>query len=129
MKKYIFIIAALLLTTALSAQERNSMTAEQRAQANATELRQAFELNDAQYAKIYKAYLKQARREDKRAEQAEADIIATTKRVNGVLSSEQAERWETMQPSANGVFSPRKSTPKKVTRIHQNGLKNNMYIE
>ena len=129
MKKYIFIIAALLFTTTLSAQERNLMTAEQRAQTSAKELRQALDLDDAQYAKIYKAYLKQARREDKRTAQAKADHTATKKRISEVLTSEQTERWEKMQSSANGVFLPRKSAPKKVTRIRQNGLKNNMYIE
>ena len=130
MKKYIFIITALLFTTALSAQERNQTTAEQRAQANATELRQALELDDAQYAKIYKVYLKQARREDKRAEQAKADIMATEKRVNGLLTVEQAERWERMQSSADGVFSPHKGVPgKKVARIREQNLKNNLYIE
>ena len=132
MKKYIFIIASLLIATASSAQQRNPMTAEQRAQASTQELRQALELDDAQYAKIYKVYLKQARREDKRAAQAEADLAATKLKIKHTLSAEQAQRWEQME-SAGDVFTPRKGAPGgKIARIQEKGdpkRNRNMYIE
>lgn len=131
MKKSIFIIAALLVAITASAQERTVATAEQRAHAIADEMRRTLALDNDQYNKIYKAYLKQARRDDKRAAQAAADEIATEQKVMQTLSAEQAKRWE--QKKNNEAFNPRRGNfgGEKI-RIRENGdpkRNRNMYIE
>jgi membrane peptidoglycan carboxypeptidase len=131
MKKSIFIIAALLVAITASAQERNVATAEQRAHTIADQMRRTLALDDDQYSKIYKAYLKQARRDDKRASQAMADNAATEQKVKQVLSPEQAKRWE--QHKNNDVFDPLNGNfGKERIRIRQKGdprHNRNMYIE
>ena len=131
MKKSIFIIAALLIAITASAQERTVATAEQRAHTIADQMRRTLALDNDQYNKIYKAYLKQARRDDKRASQAAADKIATEQKVKQTLSAEQAKRWE--QQKNNEVFNPRKGNfgGEKI-RIREKGdpkRNRNMYIE
>ena len=131
MKKSIFIIAALLIAITTSAQERTVATAEQRAHTSADQMRRTLALDNDQYNKIYKAYLKQARRDDKRASQAAADEITTEQKVMQTLSAEQAKRWE--QQKNNEAFNPRKGNfgGEKI-RIRENGdpkRNRNMYIE
>ena len=131
MKKSIFIIAALLIAITTSAQERTVATAEQRAHTIADQMRRTLALDNDQYNKIYKAYLKQARRDDKRASQAAADEITTEQKVMQTLSAEQAKRWE--QQKNNEAFNPRKGNfgGEKI-RIRENGdpkRNRNMYIE
>ena len=131
MKKSIFIIAALLIAITASAQERTVATAEQRAHTIADQMRRTLALDNDQYNKIYKAYLKQARRDDKRASQAAADEITTEQKVMQTLSAEQAKRWE--QQKNNEAFNPRKGNfgGEKI-RIRENGdpkRNRNMYIE
>ena len=77
MKKTIYLIAIMLMTTiAISAQEQNrniearkSPTAEQIAKYKAERLRKELLLGNDQYEKVYKSCLKQAREQVKRMEQ------------------------------------------------------------
>ena len=92
MKKSIFTLIALLFAATLSAQTLPS--AEERAKASADHLRTTLGLDSKQYAKIYKAYLKFMRREDKRMEQSMAEREATERIIKSVLSTEQVARFE-----------------------------------
>ena len=129
MKKSIFTFIAIAFAVVASAQTIASTSAEERAKASAEQLRSALSLSEQQYNKIYKAYLKMWRREDKRMAQQEADRTATENAVKGVLTAEQAKRFEQMQKD---VFVPRRTPLKRDTEViplPRDPRRTNMYIE
>lgn len=129
MKKSIFTFIAIAFAVVASAQTIASTSAEERAKASAEELRSALSLSEQQYNKVYKAYLKMWRREDKRMAQQEADRTATDNAVKGVLTAEQAKRFEQMQKDA---FVPRRIPLKRdpeVIPLPRDPRRTNMYIE
>ena len=129
MKKSIFTFIAIAFAVVASAQTIASTSAEERAKASAEELRSALSLSEQQYNKVYKAYLKMWRKEDKRMAQQEADRTATENAVKGVLTAEQAKRFEQMQKD---VFVPRRTPLKRDTEViplPRDPRRTNMYIE
>ena len=94
MYSLIFTFIAIAFAVVASAQTISSTSAEERAKASAEELRSALSLSEQQYNKVYKAYLKMWRKENKRMAQQEADRTATDNAVKGVLTAEQAKRFE-----------------------------------
>lgn len=129
MKKSIFTFIAIAFAVVASAQTIASTSAEERAKASAEELRSALSLSEQQYNKVYKAYLKMWRRENKRMAQQEADRTATDSAVKGVLTAEQAKRFEQMQKDA---FVPRRIPLKRdpeVIPLPRDPRRTNMYIE
>lgn len=129
MKKSIFTFIAIMFAVMASAQTVASTSAEERAKASAEQLRSALSLSEQQYNKVYKAYLKMWRREDKRMAQQEADRTATDNAVKGVLTAEQAKRFEQMQKD---VFVPRRTPLKRDTEViplPRDPRRTNMYIE
>ena len=69
------------------------------------------------------------RKEDKRMAQQEADRTATENAVKGVLTAEQAKRFEQMQKD---VFVPRRTPLKRDTEViplPRDPRRTNMYIE
>ena len=128
MKKSIFTLIALLFAATLSAQTLPS--AEERAKASADHLRTTLGLDSKQYAKIYKAYLKYMRHEDKRMAESMADHQATDKSIKSVLSTEQVTRYE--QEGQKDVLSPRREPLTRVRKIEppkRDPRRTNMYIE
>lgn len=129
MKKSIFTFIAIAFAVVASAQTIASTSAEERAKASAEELRSALSLSEQQYNKVYKAYLKMWRKENKRMAQQEADRTATDNAVKGVLTAEQAKRFEQMQKDA---FVPRRIPLKRdpeVIPLPRDPRRTNMYIE
>lgn len=129
MKKSIFTFIAIAFAVMASAQTIASTSAEERAKASAEELRSALSLSEQQYNKVYKAYLKMWRKENKRMAQQEADRTATENAVKGVLTAEQAKRFEQMQKD---VFVPRRTPLKRDTEViplPRDPRRTNMYIE
>ena len=129
MKKSIFTFIAIAFAVVASAQTIASTSAEERAKASAEELHSALSLSEQQYNKVYKAYLKMWRKEDKRMAQQEADRTATENAVKGVLTAEQAKRFEQMQKD---VFVPRRTPLKRDTEViplPRDPRRTNMYIE
>lgn len=129
MKKSIFTFIAIAFAVVASAQTIASTSAEERAKASAEQLRSALSLSEQQYNKVYKAYLKMWRKEDKRMAQQEADRTATENAVKGVLTAEQAKRFEQMQKD---VFVPRRTPLKRDTEViplPRDPRRTNMYIE
>ena len=129
MKKSIFTFIAIAFAVVASAQTIASTSAEERAKASAEELRSALSLSEQQYNKVYKAYLKMWRKENKRMAQQEADRTATDNAVKGVLTAEQAKRFEQMQKD---VFVPRRTPLKRDTEViplPRDPRRTNMYIE
>jgi ABC-type uncharacterized transport system YnjBCD substrate-binding protein len=128
MKKSIFTLIALLFVATLSAQTLPS--AEERAKASADNLRTTLGLDSKQYAKIYKAYLKYMRREDKRRAQSATDNAATERSIKSVLSAEQVARYE--QEGQKDVLTPRREPLTRVREIEpqrRDPRRTNMYIE
>ena len=128
MKKSIFTLIALLFAATLSAQTLPS--AEERAKASADNLRTTLGLDSKQYAKIYKAYLKYMRREDKRMAQSMADHQAIDRSIKSVLSAEQVARYE--QEGQKDVLTPRREPLTRVREIEpqrRDPRRTNMYIE
>ena len=129
MKKSIFTFIAIAFAVVASAQTIASTSAEERAKVSAEELRSALSLSEQQYNKVYKAYLKMWRKENKRMAQQEADRTATENAVKGVLTAEQAKRFEQMQKD---VFVPRRIPLKRdpeVIPLPRDPRRTNMYIE
>ena len=129
MKKSIFTFIAIAFAVVASAQTIASTSAEERAKASAEQLRSALSLSEQQYNKVYKAYLKMWRKENKRMAQQEADRTATENAVKGVLTAEQAKRFEQMQKD---VFVPRRTPLKRDTEViplPRDPRRTNMYIE
>ena len=129
MKKSIFTFIAIAFAVVASAQTIASTSAEERAKASAEELHSALSLSEQQYNKVYKAYLKMWRKENKRMAQQEADRTATENAVKGVLTAEQAKRFEQMQKD---VFVPRRTPLKRDTEViplPRDPRRTNMYIE
>lgn len=129
MKKSIFTFIAIAFAVVASAQTIASTSAEERAKASAEELRSALSLSEQQYNKVYKAYLKMWRKENKRMAQQEADRTATDNAVKGVLTAEQAKRFEQMQKD---VLVPRRTPLKRDTEViplPRDPRRTNMYIE
>ncbi|MBQ3581975.1 MAG: hypothetical protein II976_03385 [Alistipes sp.] len=129
MKKSIFTFIAIAFAVVASAQTIASTSAEERAKASAEQLRSALSLSEQQYNKVYKAYLKMWRKENKRMAQQEADRTATDNAVKGVLTAEQAKRFEQMQKDA---FVPRRIPLKRdpeVIPLPRDPRRTNMYIE
>lgn len=129
MKKSIFTFIAIAFAVVASAQTIASTSAEERAKTSAEELRSALSLSEQQYNKVYKAYLKMWRKENKRMAQQEADRTATDNAVKGVLTAEQAKRFEQMQKD---VFVPRRTPLKRdseVIPLPRDPRRTNMYIE
>lgn len=127
MKKSIFTLIAMLFVATLSAQ--TLQTAEERAKACTDHLRTTLGLDSKQYAKIYKAYLKYMRRDDKRMEQNLADRKATEQRIKKVLSTEQVVRFE-QEGEKDVRFLSQKPIPdiKKMEPIRRNPRRTNMHI-
>ena len=127
MKKSIFTLIALLFAATLSAQTLPS--AEERAKASADHLRTTLGLDSKQYAKIYKAYLKYMRREDKRMEQSMAEREATERSIKSVLSTEQVARFE--REGQKDVISPRQPLNRNpnIEPLQRHPRRTNMYIE
>lgn len=105
MRKTIYLIAIMLMTTiAISAQEQNrniearkSPTAEQIAKYKAERLRKELLLGNDQYEKVYKSCLKQAREQVKRMEQVEKERKQMLSEMKDILNEAQYERYEKMQ--------------------------------
>lgn len=136
MKKIIFTVIALSVAVAASAQTANRTSAEQRAKASTEQLRTTLSLSEQQYDKVYKAYLKMWRREDKRASQQKADRQATENTIKGLLNPEQAREFEQvkdrLQPKDDGRFTPRRTPLKreeKVIPLPRDPRRSNMIIE
>lgn len=129
MKKSIFTFIAIAFAVVASAQTIASTSAEERAKASAEQLRSALSLSEQQYNKVYKAYLKMWRKENKRMAQQEADRTATDNAVKVVLTAEQAKRFEQMQKD---VLLPRRTPLKRdpeVIPLPRDPRRTNMYIE
>ena len=132
MKKIFLTIAIALFAVAASAQAPSRGTAEERAKASADHLYQTLQLDVKQYNKVYKAYLKFMRREDKRMNQSAADRKATESAIKSCLTPQQAKRFE----QSNDQLIPAPSTGRqpltrdpKIIPLRRDIKRSNMYIE
>lgn len=129
MKKSILTVIAVVMAVVASAQAIPSTSAEERARASADYLRSTLSLSEQQYNKVYKAYLKMVRRQDKRLAQQEADRTTTNNAVRGVLNAEQTKQFKQMQ---QGVLEPRRTPSDRDLRtipLPRDPRRTNMYIE
>ena len=104
MKKFIIAQAvALLLTVTAFAQEaktdapqqeRKAPTVEEVAKRKADHMRQQYLLGEDQYNKVYKLCLKQAKQDEARRKEIEAERKAMDKDLKGILNDAQWERYE-----------------------------------
>ena len=113
MKKSILTVIAVVMAVVASAQTIPSTSAEERARASADYLRSTLSLSEQQYNKVYKAYLKMVRRQDKLFAQQETNRQATERRIKSTLTAEQASQFEQakdqLQPAPEEVFMPRRT--------------------
>lgn len=132
MKKIFLTIAIALFAVAASAQNLSKGTAEERAKANADHLYQTLKLDVKQYNKVYKAYLKLMRREDKRMSQSAADRKATENAIKSCLTPQQVKRFE----QGNDILTPAPANGRqpltrdpKIAPLRRDIKRSNMYIE
>lgn len=105
MKKSIIIsLFALLFSVASFAQdadqkiaERKAPSVEQIAKRRADMQRKTLELNDGQYQKLYKLYLKQAKQQKVRMEQMKKEQAKTKDQLKKIFTEEQWAKYEKMQ--------------------------------
>lgn len=108
MKKSIIIsVVALLISVVSFAQnnehkaiERKAPTVEQIAKRNAERQRKTLALNDAQYQKIYKLYLKQAKKQQAQMEQMKKEREKMNSQLKKIFTQEQWAKYEKMQKRA-----------------------------
>ena len=136
MKKSIFTIAALLFAVVTSAQTLSAASAEERAKSSADHMNNVLKLDVKQYNKVYKAYLKLVRREDKRMSQSAADRKAAESAIKDVLTPQQAQRFE--QVNDKLLTPPTVKTPTgrepltrepKIAPLKRDPRRSNMYIK
>lgn len=104
MKKLIItpILALLMTVTAFAQeaktdapqQERKAPTVEEVAKRKADHMRQQYLLGEDQYNKVYKLCLKQAKQDEARRKEIEAERAAMEKDMKGILNDAQWERYE-----------------------------------
>ncbi len=105
MKKSIIIsLCALLFSVASFAQdagqkiaERKAPSVEQIAKRRADMQRKTLGLNDGQYQKLYKLYLKQAKQQKVRMEQMKKEQAKTKDQLKKIFTEEQWAKYEKMQ--------------------------------
>ena len=155
MKKSIFIsVFALLFSVASFAQgvdkkqfQFKAPSAKEIAQRRADMMRKQCDLDAYQYDKIYKLYLKQAKKDAARMEQMKKEREQMEKQLKGILNKSQWEKYQKMlKRQANGKQIRRPSKPaqpgrpipqpfkqgdmKKGPKVEQpQNKKNNMYLE
>ncbi|MBR3702328.1 MAG: hypothetical protein IKM12_02100 [Alistipes sp.] len=108
MKKSIIIsLFALLFSVASFAQdagqkiaERKAPSVEQIAKRRADMQRKTLGLNDGQYQKLYKLYLKQAKQQKARMEQMKKEQAKTKDQLKKIFTEEQWAKYEKMQKRA-----------------------------
>lgn len=132
MKKIIFTIAIALFAVAVSAQNLTKGTAEERAKASADHLYQTLKLDVKQYNKVYKAYLKLMRREDKRMSQSATDRKATESAIKSCLTPQQVQHFEQgndkLTPAPANGREPLTRDP-KIVPLKRDIKRSNMYIK
>ena len=147
MKKSIIIsLLALMISVVSYAQpkpnnlrEFKAPSAEQIAKGRADHMQKEYNLAKSQYDKIYKLYLKQAKKDAARMEKAKHEQEQVKKELKKILNAEQWAKYEKMQkrPRFNGKQPmPQHGKPAapgqrmKGPKIEQpQSRKNNMYIE
>lgn len=147
MKKSIIIsLFALLFSVASFAQdagqkiaERKAPSVEQIAKRRADMQRKTLGLNDGQYQKLYKLYLKQAKQQKARMEQMKKEQAKTKDQLKKIFTEEQWAKYEKMQkrmqrPIHKGqhptVHKGQRPAMQKGPQIERpQGKHNNMYID
>lgn len=147
MKKSIIIsVLALMISVVSFAQpkpndfrEFKAPSVEQIAKWRADHMQKEYDLAKSQYDKIYKLYLKQAKKDAARMEKAKKEQEQVKKELKKILNNEQWAKYEKMQkrPKFGGKKPmPQQSKPgapgqrMKGPKIEQpQGRHNNMYLE
>ena len=105
MKKSIILsLIALMISVASFAQpnpqgahERKAPSVEEVAKRRADFMQKAYKLDKGQYDKVYKLYLKQAKKDEARMKQIKKEREQMNKGMKGILNQEQWAKYEKMQ--------------------------------
>ena len=142
MKKSIILsLIALMISVAAFAQpkpqgahERKAPSVEEIAKRHADFMQKAYKLDKGQYDKVYKLYLKQAKKNEARMKQIKKEREQMNKGMKGILNQEQWAKYEKMQqrrrfvPNVKPGNNPGQMKKGPVIERPQ-GKKNNMYLQ